>query len=338
MQGRIQVNKIEARVTIGEMAIGQPAWGYFHLADITAKPYGNEGKVRYTACLGDSTGRMDAVDFEGRLSSTPKALYWKVAGTVGEYPKGSGKKQLVISQAREVTDGDAEHGFHITNMHLKSKRNIIDLWTTLNSIQESLGKFVIQVWDCILCYKIVDSKSSHNISVRLNSHPAAQKMHHACIGGLLEHIVSMLGIGVDIADHYDLDRDILLTGIFCHDLGKILEIGPLPGDAYTRRGIQEGHISMGVEIYRDATKSLVSEDARLFHNEVSHLILSHHGTKEHGSPVTPATREAWALHLIDMIDSRMKMFEEGTAEESKPVHVYGLGMCIPPTLEDTTLR
>lgn len=143
------------------------------------------------------------------------------------------------------------------------------------------------------------------IAARLKRAPAAMTMHHAFIGGLLEHVVSLIGLskGV-IASYPELDPDLLLTGIVLHDIGKIDELNYARGISYSTEGRLLGHITIGALKVREKMNTIPGFPAPLA-TLVEHLILSHHGSLEFGSPSLPQTREAIALHFLDDMDSKM---------------------------------
>jgi 3'-5' exoribonuclease len=143
------------------------------------------------------------------------------------------------------------------------------------------------------------------IAPKLKRAPAAMTMHHAFLGGLLEHMVSLISLGRGVAAHYpELDADVLLAGIVLHDIGKIDELRYARGISYSTEGRLLGHIMIGVSLVREKIRAMPSFPAPLA-VLVEHLILSHHGTREFGSPALPQTREAVALHLLDDMDSKM---------------------------------
>jgi 3'-5' exoribonuclease len=130
-------------------------------------------------------------------------------------------------------------------------------------------------------------------------------MHHAYIGGLLEHVVSLMGLACGIAAHYpELDSDLLLTGVVLHDIGKVDELRYTRGIDYSDEGRLLGHITIGTGLVRDKIKNIPGFPAPLA-TLVQHLILSHHGSYEFGSPALPQFPEAIALHFIDDLDSKM---------------------------------
>ena len=148
--------------------------------------------------------------------------------------------------------------------------------------------------------------------------PAAMKIHHAYKGGLLEHTLTVAKTCDFVSKQYGdfIDRDLLITGALLHDVGKIYEYSAGPsGIDRTTDGELMGHIYMGVEmITRSISK--IEKFPRTLANELKHLILSHHGEMEWGSPVTPKTVEAIALHMCDNMDSKIIQFKEIEDRES----------------------
>ena len=140
--------------------------------------------------------------------------------------------------------------------------------------------------------------------------PAGIKNNHAYHGGLLEHTVSLLTIADRIVDLYpDLDRDLLITGIFLHDIGKIEELSYDRAFAYSDEGQLVGHLVMGVEMLRDKVERTSDLTGEPFPKELllrlKHMIVSHHGAYEFGSPKLPMTVEAVALHALDNLDAKI---------------------------------
>lgn len=143
--------------------------------------------------------------------------------------------------------------------------------------------------------------------------PAGVKNHHAYHGGLLEHVVTLANIADRIVDLYpDLDRDLLLTGIFLHDIGKIDELSYDRAFTYSDEGQLVGHLVMGVEMLRDKVQRTADLTGEPFPAELllrlKHMIISHHGSHEFGSPKLPMTLEAVALHYLDNLDAKIQSF------------------------------
>jgi 3'-5' exoribonuclease len=147
------------------------------------------------------------------------------------------------------------------------------------------------------------------------SKPAAKANHHAYLGGLLEHTLSMMKAGVLLLDHYTaLDADLLLTGIFLHDIGKIEELATKRSFDYTAPGHLVGHIMLGVLLLEEKARGL-ADFPEIKLNLLRHLILSHHGRREFGSPQLPMTAEAIMLHYLDNLDAKLQEFAEIVAAD-----------------------
>jgi len=143
--------------------------------------------------------------------------------------------------------------------------------------------------------------------------PAGVRNHHAYLGGLLEHVVQLLDVGDRLLPLYpQLDRDLLLTGIFLHDVGKVRELSYGRVFSYTDEGQLIGHLVIGVEMLNEKAAQVPDLTGEPFPAEMllrlKHMILSHHGTYEFGSPKLPMTPEAIALHHLDNLDAKVHSF------------------------------
>ena len=160
--------------------------------------------------------------------------------------------------------------------------------------------------------------------------PAARQLHHAWLGGLLEHVVSLLGLADRVAAHYPmLDRDLLITGVILHDIGKIRELSWDTGFDYTVEGVLLGHIQMGIDLAEKTIAGLPDFPDRL-RTLVLHMILSHHGKLEFGSPKLPMIPEALVLNFLDDLDAKMQAmaseFEKSAREGRGPGRAHGQGV------------
>jgi 3'-5' exoribonuclease len=153
--------------------------------------------------------------------------------------------------------------------------------------------------------------------------PAGVKIHHAYVGGLLEHIVTMMDAADRLLPLYPgVDRDLLMTGVFLHDSGKVRELTYGRAFAYTDEGQLIGHLNIGVELLNEKAARVPDLTGEPMPRElllrVKHMILSHHGSLEYGSPKVPMTPEAVALHAIDMLDTRIHMVVRDIREDRNP--------------------
>lgn len=149
--------------------------------------------------------------------------------------------------------------------------------------------------------------------------PAGVRVHHAYLGGLLEHVVTLMDAADRLAPLYpELDRDLLLMGIFLHDVGKVRELTYDRAFAYTDEGQLVGHLIIGVKMLGEQAKRVPDLTGEPFPPELllrlEHMILSHHGSYEFGSPKLPMTPEAIALHYLDNFDAKLHMFTRDIRE------------------------
>lgn len=175
---------------------------------------------------------------------------------------------------------------------------------------------------------------------RFANAPAARGMHHAYIGGLLEHTLSMARVADFLAGHYlYVNKDLLLAGALLHDVGKAIEYTVEEAFAFTDDGRLVGHIVRGVTLIEKAAAEM-DDFPQADLRQLIHLIASHHGTQEWGSPVIPRTLEAVLLHQIDLLDSRMQGFldhvqndEGGEAWTAKSSYMFQTELLRPPGLD-----
>ena len=262
-----------------------------------------EKEIRTSSRSGKSWLELDLVDRTGRISAKMWDNFAVIAVTFerddvvqvrGRVKLFNGQKELTLEQIIPAVERD----YDLSDFLAHTKYNVETLYAGLRSAVAGMKN----PWLKRLLVSVVDDPV---IAPKLKSAPAAMTMHHAFIGGLLEHIVSLVGLGRTIAEHYpELDADLLLTGIVLHDIGKIDELCYGRGIDYTTQGRLLGHISIGAAMVREKIRAIPDFPAPLA-MLVEHMILSHHGSYEFGSPSLPQTREAVALHFLDDMDSKM---------------------------------
>lgn len=222
------------------------------------------------------------------LDQEPAAgSYVKLVGTVDEY---AGATQIKTESIVVVDEQDVDMG-HIVETADKSLQELEnELRHYLDMIDHPVIKHI--------CHSVLDSEGLYDLFI---SKPAATKNHHAVQHGLLEHTVSMMGAAVKLQSHYDfLSLDLLLAGCLLHDLGKTIEINSVVKGSYSTEGRLLGHMSIAVSLIEQATSFEDSEEVKL----LKHMVLSHHGKMEYGSPMQPSIPEALALHFIDNMDAQ----------------------------------
>ena len=216
--------------------------------------------------------------------------------------------QLNLDFCRQAKETDREEGFDEAKLVPTVAGGIEPWWERFEQIYPNrIQRPALQRLTEALLARYGDA---------LREHPAAKRIHHAYRGGLLEHIVTMAELTLDVCERYaEIDRDLVLLGVLLHDLGKLRELGAMPANDYTLEGQLVGHIVLGVGLLREVVADLddaLPEDLRL---HLEHLVLSHHGRREYGSPVEPATPEAFVLHAIDNLDSKLAQLRDARATE-----------------------
>jgi len=220
----------------------------------------------------------------------------------------NGQLQLKVSAIRRVhAEQDRREGFREEDCVLSAPRPIGDMWSELEARVAAVTHPSLRV----LLRRVLDD---HGAALR--EWPAAQVIHHAYRGGFLEHLCSMAAAAADLARLYEADADLLLAGVILHDIGKLQELSYDRGlVSYTRDGNLLGHITQGVLLVRSMAAQIPDfpDDVRV---HLEHLILSHHGMKEHGSPVEPKTMEAFILAAVDDLDARLNQVRRAIAEDA----------------------
>lgn len=220
----------------------------------------------------------------------------------------NGQTQLVVSAIRRVyPEQDRVEGFREDDCVLSAPRPIDDMWAELTARVAAVGHPGLRV---LLTRILTDHEA------QLREWPAAQVIHHAYRGGFLEHIVKMAEVGTLVARAYGADADLVLAGVVLHDIGKLQELAYEAGTiSYTRDGNLIGHIALGLVLLREAAQGVSGFPLEL-RTELEHLVLSHHGTREHGSPVEPKTIEAFILAAVDELDARIHQVRRAVREDA----------------------
>jgi len=253
------------------------------------------GEPYLALTLSDRTGQLEAKMWDnvaGVMETFEQDDFIKVKGLLNKY---NGRFQLTVHKLRRLEEDEVDPSDYLP----KCPRDIEELW-------RELGVFVATFRNPYLRALLETFMTDPEISVAYKTAPAAKTLHHAYIGGLLDHVVSLFRLCDLAARNYpQIDRDLLLTGAFLHDIGKIHELSYGRSFAYTTRGQLLGHMVIELEMlhgkiaqvagFPDGVKTLLE-----------HLIISHHGQYEFGSPKLPMFPEALMLHYLDDLDSKME--------------------------------
>lgn len=257
------------------------------------------GKPYYSILLQDKTGTLDAKvwDLGSGIEDFDVMDFIQVEGLVTSF---QGSLQLSIRRLRKASEGE----YDVADYMPVSDKSTEDMFKEFMRI---LGKVKNPYLVKLLNMFFVEDKELVN---RFKSASAAKAVHHAFVGGLLEHILGVLKLCDIYSDMYPiLNKDLLLTAAALHDIGKTVEISAFPENDYTDEGNLLGHIFIGAEKIGECVKQ-IDGFPRVLENELKHCILAHHGELEYGSPKKPALAEAFALYFADNLDAKMETLKE----------------------------
>jgi 3'-5' exoribonuclease len=279
---------------VSDLQDGQAVLSLFLVAVKEIRTSQRSGKSWLELALRDRTGSIPAKmwdNFEALAKTFEADDVVQIRGRVKLY---NGQKEMTLEQIVPAAVRD----YDLSDFLAHTKHDVEKLFGDLSAAVAA----VKNPWIKWLLESVVTDPA---IVPKLKRAPAAMTMHHAFVGGLLEHTVSLIGLGRAVAAHYpELDFDVLLAGIVLHDIGKIDELSYERATNYTTVGRLLGHITIGTLLVREKIKAIAGFPETLA-ILIEHLILSHHGTYEFGSPSLPQTREAIALHFLDDMDSKM---------------------------------
>ena len=264
------------------------------------------GKPYLALSLMDRTGEIEARIWDNATHYDAQTEIGKVVAVEAQVKAYREKLQLSIFSLSPIAENETQLGHFIPC----SKR-------PNSKMQEELTGLIQDISDQYL-RTLLETIFQGDVLKDFSNAPAAKHMHHAYIGGLLEHTLSVTGLAIKLAHHYpELNRDLLVAGALLHDLGKIEEFSftTIPFD-YTDSGRLVGHLVLGAEMVRKAADKIGNIPSETL-NQLIHLILSHHGRHEFGAPCLPMTTEAILLHHIDDIDAKMN-FIDRLSEQVEP--------------------
>jgi 3'-5' exoribonuclease len=289
---------------ISELELESSGWGFFLCArkELRSARGGDFLKI----VLQDHTGQITA-----RVFDDVDALRQEFE--IGEFVKARGRAtnfnhrlELVLETIRRVHEPDRLDGFREEDCIPRALRPVDEMWSALGAIvdREATNPWVRQLLDSTL----------RRYGDRLRVWPAAQLVHHAYRGGLLEHVLKLSEVGVSVARLYGADTNLVLAGAVLHDIGKLEELEYECVTQYSTAGNLLGHIALGAQVVSRMVAEIEGfpEDLRI---EIEHLVLSHHGSREFGSPVEPMTIEAFILASVDDLDAKLHQVRQHVAED-----------------------
>lgn len=264
-----------------------------------------EGKQYLRLELGDRSGTVEARmwdQFEIAAKDVARDDIVKVQARVEIYRN---RPQLAILQVRRARPEEIDIADYLPH----TKEDVGQLWARVLEYCNSIA----DPWLRKLASLVLSDPHTAESYKRA---PAAKTMHHAYIGGLLEHVVSLCGLAKQVVAHYpELNLDLLLTAAILHDVGKLEELCYERSIGYTVEGQLLGHIVMELETVTRAMDAIDGFPGRL-KTVVQHLLISHHGQYEFGSPKLPMIREALVFHYLDDLDSKLAAVRSALAADS----------------------
>src|SRR6266571_5018732 len=264
-----------------------------------------EGKPYLRLELGDRSGTIEARmwdQFESAVKDVNRDDFVKVQARVEIYRN---RPQLALLQLRLAKPEEID----LADFLPASKADVFKLY-------EQLLEFAGFIANPFLKKLVAAILGDPAIAAKYKRAPAAKVMHHAYLGGLIEHVISLCGLAKQAAAHYpELDVDLLLTAAILHDVGKLDELCYDRAIAYTVEGQLLGHIMMEFETVSKAMDTIEGFPANL-KTVVQHLLISHHGQYEFGSPKLPMIREALVFHYLDDLDSKLAAVRAALALDS----------------------
>ena len=253
------------------------------------------GEIFLALTLCDRSGQIDAKMWDNVADAVnvfEQDDFIKVRGLINKY---SNRYQLTIHKLRKMDESELDYSDYLP----KTDKDVDELWRTVAS-------YVASFQNSHLRLLLEAFMGDPQIAEAYRQAPAAKALHHAFIGGLLDHVVSLMKLCDTVASLYpQINRDLLLTGAFLHDIGKIYELNYQRSFSYTMKGQLLGHMIIELEMLHSKIVLVPGfpDELKIL---IEHLIISHHGKYEFGSPKLPMFPEAVMLHYLDDLDSKME--------------------------------
>ncbi|MGZ3723729.1 MAG: 3'-5' exoribonuclease YhaM family protein [Bdellovibrionales bacterium] len=277
---------------------------------VTEKNSGKDrnGKAFLSLTLADSTGHLNGRMFEKVEGVAELFEIGDVVWVKGFVQLFQNRKQMIVHEIRKAVEGEFSMPDMVADLGGDPAKHLADLLEIVGTLND---KFVRQL--------LLNTLNDPKINSLLLKAPAAKTIHHAYRGGLVEHIHSIVMVMLSLAEHYKfLNRDLLVFGAIYHDLGKVYELDLSEGIHYTQSGRLVGHMVLACELIVE--KSATIEDFPADTADVlKHIVLSHHGKLEYGSPKLPMMPEAIIVAMVDDMDSKMNTLFHFLKTESESV-------------------
>lgn len=283
---------------------------FFCLASISLRDRKGGGGQYLVLTLSDKTGQLEGrmwEDFANVVETCPEGCYVKVQGLISKY---NGKFQITLTRMRAASESEIESADFVPT----TQYEIPAMMAELRGYVEAFTNPHLRE----LVFRFFDDPA---IGAAFQEAPAAKRLHHAWLGGLLEHVLDLVRVCRAMAPFYpEVDPDLLVTGVILHDIGKVRELSWRSNFSYTLEGQLVGHITIAQRMLAEAISAMdaearerataTGEPPALFPEPlrilVEHMILAHHGKLEFGSPKLPMTPEAMLLSALDDLEAKFQ--------------------------------
>jgi 3'-5' exoribonuclease len=285
--------------SVRELPTGDHVQGFYLLTKIETRPK-KSGELFLIVDLQDHSGKIEGKmweNFSEALETLKAGDPVFVDGRLDHYQKIPG---IVLTSLRKATAQEVpDRRSFLPHSQLSATQANERLMGVIESIKHPQLKALLDA--------IFDDIGFRKCFLET---PGGKAWHHATVGGLVEHTLSMVALANQIAAHYpQIHRDLLISGTILHDIGKAFELSVEPALDYTSEGRLLGHITQGVLLVEQKLSEIEGFPSEL-RKQLLHIILSHQGEPAMGSPVKPMTLEALVLHYLDELDSRVSAFEQ----------------------------
>jgi 3'-5' exoribonuclease len=292
-----------------------------HVKDVRQK---KSGEPYLSLLLGDRTGEIDAKMWDNVVEvvdTFERDDFVKVKGLLQIFQN---RLQMTVHKMARVLDADVD----FADFFPASSRDPMEMFAELRALVAAMRNPHLKA--------LLDAFLDDEPLARMyRTAPAAKNVHHAYLGGLIEHVLSVCRLAHLASSHYgNLDPDLLLTGAVLHDVGKVAELTYERSFGYSTEGQLLGHIIIGLRMLHEKLQQVPDFPPKL-RILVEHLVVSHHGELEYGSPKVPLFPEAMLLHHLDNLDSKMECMR---ALAEKDRHVEGYWTGYSPSLDRAILK
>lgn len=272
---------------------------------------GKDGKSYLNIILADKSGEIEARKWHGAELVIGQIRSGDIVVVNGKMNAFQGRLQMIVTEITKLNDNQINRDDYIQKAGSAPEKMYNELLAIVETLEE------VYIKDLLLSIL-----HDPEIARRLKIWQAGKSIHHAYQSGLLEHILSCATLGVQLSPHYKVNTSYVVAGCILHDLCKIYELTEGPVVDYTEEGKLVGHLVKGLEIV-DHFAGKMKHFPYNMKMHLKHILLAHHGEYEYGSPKIPNTSEAFLVHLIDLMDSKMSSLEQVKKSDNNTGHWSG---------------